>query len=184
MACIVGLAPLLQVERGQRFPRRPIRHGALETSHPDLTPRSLASPCTSLRLSSPCPRRAASPLTFRRPYIARVSAVVFNLLVKFHILPSWGPSSDVEGGYAAAGPGGARAEAERRRCVDRSIFALTNRALALKALDNRMARHPAAAGESSSASPMPPVAGPAHPAAVATTSPKTDSVVFDAASET
>ena len=29
MARILGMAPLLQVERGQRLPRRPVRHGTV-----------------------------------------------------------------------------------------------------------------------------------------------------------
>jgi hypothetical protein len=55
-----------------------------------------------------------------RKYITRVTTLVFNLAVQYKVLKPW---TDIEaGGYSAVGtgggsgtPGGARAEAERRR---------------------------------------------------------------------
>ena len=49
LARIVGLAALLQVERGQRHPRRSIRHGASALLIALADWRSSVSPCTSLR---------------------------------------------------------------------------------------------------------------------------------------
>ncbi|SCV70812.1 BQ2448_3574 [Microbotryum intermedium] len=64
---------------------------------------------------------------FIQPYVAKVAGIAFDLAVKVGLLRAW---TDVEmGGYAAV-PGAARAEAERRR------------AMALKALDQRMATKP------------------------------------------
>ncbi|KAL7417415.1 eukaryotic integral membrane protein-domain-containing protein [Mrakia frigida] len=61
--------------------------------------------------------------------IGALGNAVFNLCVKLKLVRPWG--DDASGGYALLpGPGGARAEAERRR------------ALALKALDARMASAP------------------------------------------
>ncbi|KAK4052530.1 hypothetical protein OIO90_004297 [Microbotryomycetes sp. JL221] len=66
---------------------------------------------------------------FAQKYVAKLSNFVFGLAVRFKILTPW---SDIEssGSNYTAIPGGARAEAERRR------------ALALKALDQRMAQKP------------------------------------------
>ncbi|KAM0789129.1 hypothetical protein ACM66B_003182 [Microbotryomycetes sp. NB124-2] len=84
---------------------------------------------------------------FAQKYVSKLTTIVFNLAVKFGVLRAW---SDVEmggvtmttnaGGTYTAVPGGARAEAERRR------------ALALKALDQRMASKPSPNPQSSSGS--------------------------------
>lgn len=57
-----------------------------------------------------------------RKYITRVTTIVFNLAVKYKVLKPWtdleaGSYSAVSGGSSGMGgtPGGARAEAERRR---------------------------------------------------------------------
>lgn len=70
-----------------------------------------------------------------------------SLAIRFHLIPSAG--HDLESGFSQV-PGGARAEAERRR------------AMALKALDQRMANAPATNGPSTSAPPR---------AAISTTKP-------------
>ncbi|KAI5479456.1 integral membrane DUF1751 family protein [Pseudohyphozyma bogoriensis] len=64
---------------------------------------------------------------FVQPYVAKASKVVFDTAVRFRLTQPW---TDIESGSGV--PGGARAEAERRR------------AMALKALDQRMASKPAA----------------------------------------
>ncbi|TRM66103.1 eukaryotic integral membrane protein [Schizophyllum amplum] len=74
--------------------------------------------------------------------------IVFNLATRLHLLPA--SAGDLESGMYSQVPGGARAEAERRR------------AMALKALDQRMANASPAGGSSSNS----PVQGsPAAPAA-------------------
>lgn len=67
-----------------------------------------------------------------------------SLAKKFHIIPASAP--DVESGGYSQLPGGARAEAERRRQVHLiawstlpSFVDIANRAMALKALDQRLA---------------------------------------------
>ncbi|ORY74510.1 eukaryotic integral membrane protein-domain-containing protein [Leucosporidium creatinivorum] len=83
---------------------------------------------------------------FAQKYVARVSLFVFNLAIRFKILKPW---TDIESGSAggfSGTPGGARAEAERRR------------AMALKALDQRMATSsskPSSAAGPSSQTPSP-----------------------------
>lgn len=72
-----------------------------------------------------------------RPYVARLSRFVFDLAVTLHILQPWGPSNDMEN---AAGHVNTRAEAERRR------------ALALQALDQRLASKPATSNTANSQS--------------------------------
>ncbi|CAD6570324.1 MAG: hypothetical protein CYPHOPRED_003887 [Cyphobasidiales sp. Tagirdzhanova-0007] len=62
---------------------------------------------------------------FIQPYVAQISHIVFDLAVKLHLTRPWGPSNDMESGHVNT-----RAEAERRR------------ALALKALDQRLAAKP------------------------------------------
>ncbi|KAK4047926.1 hypothetical protein OIV83_005110 [Microbotryomycetes sp. JL201] len=103
---------------------------------------------------------------FAQKYVSQLTNFVFNLAVRFKILTPW---PDLESGstvgYTAV-PGGARAEAERRR------------ALALKALDQRMASKPSpnpqssgsgfAAGPSTSTTASP-AGAPAVPATAATT---------------
>ncbi|KAL8293554.1 hypothetical protein RQP46_000255 [Phenoliferia psychrophenolica] len=63
---------------------------------------------------------------FLQKYISRVTKFVFDLAIRFRVISPW---TDIESGAGAytGVPGGARAEAERRR------------AMALKALDQRMA---------------------------------------------
>ncbi|KAL7424326.1 hypothetical protein Q5752_000008 [Cryptotrichosporon argae] len=81
-----------------------------------------------------------------RPYIAIAANHVFRLAVRFKLVTSW---DEPVGGYSLPGPGSARAEAERRR------------ALALKALDARLASSspapttPAPASTSAPAAPEP-----------------------------
>ncbi|KAG5651420.1 hypothetical protein H0H81_008704 [Sphagnurus paluster] len=73
--------------------------------------------------------------------------LVFNLATRFHLIPS--SSGDLESGAYAQVPGSARAEAERRR------------AMALKALDQRLANSTSPLGSQSPASPaLPPRAPP------------------------
>ncbi|KAF6766649.1 eukaryotic integral membrane protein-domain-containing protein [Ephemerocybe angulata] len=69
-----------------------------------------------------------TPLTY-------LGNTVFSLANKFHLIPT--TSSDIEGGSYSQLPGGARAEAERRR------------AMALKALDQRVASTSSPVGSSS-----------------------------------
>jgi len=86
-----------------------------------------------------------------------LSNTAYMLASRFHLIPLGG--SDVESGGYAAVPGGARAEAERRR------------AMALKALDQRLA-----GATSLPASPQRPVQsnGTSRPAASSTTSLSSD----------
>jgi len=67
--------------------------------------------------------------------VSVLSNTLYSLASRFHLIPTSG--HDVETGYAQV-PGGARAEAERRR------------AMALKALDQRMAAAPTANGPTAS----------------------------------
>jgi len=62
--------------------------------------------------------------------VSMLADTLYSLATRFHLIPSGG--YDIEAGYTQV-PGGARAEAERRR------------AMALKALDQRMAGGPSAA---------------------------------------
>lgn len=71
---------------------------------------------------------------FLQPYVAQLSRFVFGIAVKLHILRPWGPSNDMETGHVNT-----RAEAERRR------------ALALKALDQRLASKPSASSATAAA---------------------------------
>lgn len=53
-----------------------------------------------------------------RKYVARVAGIVFNLAIRFKVIKPW---TDIESGSGTSQhtgtPGGARAEAERRRFV-------------------------------------------------------------------
>ncbi|KJA25894.1 hypothetical protein HYPSUDRAFT_134134 [Hypholoma sublateritium FD-334 SS-4] len=71
---------------------------------------------------------------------------VYSLATRFHLIPIAGP--DVEVGAYSQVPGTARAEAERRR------------AMALKALDQRVANNSSPVGSSSTNSPPAPVRSP------------------------
>lgn len=51
-------------------------------------------------------------LPYNRPYVTKLSAIVFNLAVKLKLVRPWGPSNDIESGHVNT-----RAEAERRRWV-------------------------------------------------------------------
>jgi len=101
---------------------------------------------------------------FIQKYIHQLSAFVFNLLVKLKLFRPWSSPVDVESGTYTNQPGGARAEAERRR------------ALALKALDQRLASKPTR--------PPPAVSGDSEPAASAPVPIPQGEVVFDATQET
>lgn len=84
------------------------------------------------------------PPVLHRP-IGALGNTVFRLCVRLRLVQPWGEDGSSGGAYQLlpgpnAGPGGARAEAERRR------------ALALKALDARLASAPSAGGPSSSTS--------------------------------
>lgn len=91
--------------------------------------------CVSSLLGCPVPteHRALNEHNVNRRIVVPLTNFVFDLLVKFRVLPAWN-STDMEAGMGLLGtsstnhtvPGGARAEAERRR------------AMALKALDQRM----------------------------------------------
>lgn len=101
-----------------------------------------------------------------RKYVAKVTTLVFNLAVRFKILTPW---TDIEssGAYSAVNgqgtPGGARAEAERRRCacfrpsftlpIRLTFTARVSRAMALQALDKRMASKPSTSASGSGAAP-------------------------------
>ncbi|EGG00316.1 uncharacterized protein MELLADRAFT_118047 [Melampsora larici-populina 98AG31] len=91
---------------------------------------------------------------FVQPLIRRASDIIFSLAVKVGLLKPWS-APDIESGYVPV-PGGARAEAERRSTslyvpdVWCNIFPY--RAMALKALDQRLASNkstPAPHGTSS-----------------------------------
>ncbi|KAK1925279.1 eukaryotic integral membrane protein-domain-containing protein [Papiliotrema laurentii] len=82
-----------------------------------------------------------------RPYISKAANFVYSLAVRFKVVQAWDDAPSTGGSYAMLpGPGGARAEAERRR------------ALALKALDARLA----------SGSPAPGAAAPSAPPTAST----------------
>ncbi len=56
------------------------------------------------------------PTTSKRPYVSILANTVFKLAVRFKLVQSWDEQST--GSYAMLpGPGGSRAEAERRRLV-------------------------------------------------------------------
>lgn len=76
---------------------------------------------------------------FVQPLIRRASDIIFSLAVKVHLLKPWS-APDIESGYVPV-PGGARAEAERRR------------AMALKALDQRLASNKSAPVSHGTSSP-------------------------------
>ncbi|ORY27895.1 eukaryotic integral membrane protein-domain-containing protein [Naematelia encephala] len=101
-----------------------------------------------------------------RPYIAIPAGFVFKQAVKFRLVQSWDEPMQ-SGGYSILpGPGGARAEAERRR------------AMALKALDARLASGSPAPGTSStSATAAVPSIPAAAEAAVAAVVSAADAVV-------
>ena len=98
-------------------------------------------------------------LTIYRKYIAAAGNAVFKLCVQLGLVRPWGSDEFSSGGAYSLlpGPGGARAEAERRR------------ALALKALDARLQGGGAvptaggAAGSSAAAGPSVPSAAGANP---------------------
>ncbi|WWC70533.1 uncharacterized protein I206_104484 [Kwoniella pini CBS 10737] len=75
-----------------------------------------------------------------RPYVAMLGNQVFKVAVKLGLVQAWDEPTAASYGLLP-GPGGARAEAERRR------------ALALKALDARLASSSPAPGASSATSP-------------------------------
>ncbi|MBW0485187.1 hypothetical protein O181_024902 [Austropuccinia psidii MF-1] len=77
---------------------------------------------------------------FVQPLVRRLSDIGFAFAVKCKLLKQWGPM-DLESGSYAPVPGGARAEAERRR------------AMALKALDQRLASSKSANVTSNSSPP-------------------------------
>ncbi|GAA97561.1 uncharacterized protein L969DRAFT_100541 [Mixia osmundae IAM 14324] len=66
---------------------------------------------------------------FAQKYVAKLSEFVFSLAIRLRLTEPWAPN-DAEAAAYAGVPGGSRAEAERRR------------AMALKALDQRMASKP------------------------------------------
>ncbi|KAK6908389.1 hypothetical protein L486_01957 [Kwoniella mangroviensis CBS 10435] len=77
-----------------------------------------------------------------RPYVAILGNTVFKVAVKLRLVQAWDAPMNAGAYSLLPGPGGARAEAERRR------------ALALKALDARLASSsPAPGGSSSATSP-------------------------------
>jgi hypothetical protein len=89
----------------------------------------------------------------QRPYIAMAGNFVYKQAVKVGVVQAW--DEPQSGNYGMLpGPGGARAEAERRRFVIRySLLEDTNagcllRAMALKALDARLASGSPAPGAS------------------------------------
>jgi len=94
-----------------------------------------------------------------RPYIAKAGNFVFKLAVRVRLVQPW--DEPQAAGYSSLpGPGGARAEAERRR------------ALALKALDARLASGSPAPATSPTATTAPPAAAaPAAPPANVTATP-------------
>lgn len=93
---------------------------------------SQVSVCASTRLTS---KPSHHPLSCYRKYIAAAGNAIFNLCVKLQLVRPWGDEYAAGGAYSLLpGPGGARAEAERRR------------ALALKALDARLQGGGAAPG--------------------------------------
>ena len=57
-----------------------------------------------------CGSSELADTSFDRPYVTRITKIVFDLAVKFKILRAWGPSNDLESGHVNT-----RAEAERRR---------------------------------------------------------------------
>ncbi|KDQ63280.1 hypothetical protein JAAARDRAFT_53505 [Jaapia argillacea MUCL 33604] len=88
--------------------------------------------------------------------VTLLANTIHSLATRFHLIPSAGP--DLEAGGYAPVPGGARAEAERRR------------AMALKALDQRMANsHSPSTSQSQAESPR--SAGPRAPAPAHTSVP-------------
>ena len=120
---------------------------------------------------SHCALLTSGPITW-------LGNTVYHYASRFHLMPSG--SVDVEAGGYAAVPGGARAEAERRRCVlvvlslapYSSVIVLSPcRAMALKALDQRLA-----GGSSTPASPQRPLQsnGTSRPAASSTSSLNSD----------
>ncbi|GAA5952772.1 hypothetical protein JCM21900_005796 [Sporobolomyces salmonicolor] len=98
---------------------------------------------------------------FIQKYVARLSSLVFNLAIKLHVLQPW---SDIESAGSVAsyqaipGGAGARAEAERRR------------AMALEALDRRMATKPIPSTPPPGSAPAPASATPSRTATVASVS--------------
>lgn len=82
---------------------------------------------------------------FLQPFIRKLSEICFAVAVKCKILKQWSPTDLESGGYAPL-PGGARAEAERRR------------AMALKALDQRLASNKSTHPSNNAASPPDPSA--------------------------
>lgn len=137
-------------------------------------------------------KQQADKTLFNRPYVTRISAIVFNLAVKLNLVRPWGPSNDIESGHVNT-----RAEAERRRSVhfaapilSRKMIAdesrsLDNRALALKALDQRLANKPATSTSRASGS-GPSLTGASGSSSTQTAGDKPGSsgdVMFDAGDE-
>lgn len=128
----VGVAAVFQVQRRQRLPRRPKRDIQLRWLVPScvyalfscLSELDVAHSLRSVRSLAFLWRH--DDLNVHRPYVARLSSIVFSICVRLRILQAWAPS-DMESGFANT-PGNARAEAERRRCAfllrldDRSVF--------------------------------------------------------------
>lgn len=106
-------------------------------------------------------------MTRYRPYVSQLSRFVFDLAVKLNILKQWGPSNDMESGVVNT-----RAEAERRR------------ALALKALDQRLATKPSPATRSSGSLPsLNTSVGPSGSSNPPSAKPDKGDVVFDAGTD-
>ncbi|WVW84452.1 hypothetical protein I302_106486 [Kwoniella bestiolae CBS 10118] len=82
-----------------------------------------------------------------RPYISILGNTVFKIAVKLKLVQAWDEPINSNAYSLLPGPGGARAEAERRR------------ALALKALDARLASSSPAPGAGSVTSPNAPASG-------------------------
>lgn len=97
-----------------------------------------------------------------RPYVAKLGNLVFGLATRFGVVQAWDESAGSAGSYQMLpGPGASRAEAERRR------------ALALKALDARVASGAGAAGTA-----------PAGTAAASTTAPSAPATASSGAEKT
>lgn len=83
-------------------------------SHTEIAAKHLLLSSGSLHLHSefsPAWNSVGSQVLFSGP-VSILSNTLYTLATRFHLIPSSGP--DVESGYSQV-PGGARAEAERRR---------------------------------------------------------------------
>lgn len=130
-----------------------------------------------------------------QPYVSRLSNIVFPIAVKFKLISPW---HDIESGLANT-PGNARAEAERRRSVG-SLYSAhcyaqlkdslcAFRAMALHALDQRLASSTSKAGSSaprrsSSVGVLPAREDAPNPSAQDDAGPSGGEVVFDADKDT